>query len=201
MSHSLQVMSVSGEAIRQYIPDLARLRIEVFREFPYLYDGELAYEKRYLESFSQSARSVIVLALDEGKVVGASTGLPLADETPQFTQPFVEHGYDVQRIFYFAESVLRRPYRGGGAGSVFFDHREAHVRVLGGFDYCCFAAVDRPEDHPRRPSGYVPLDAFWTRRGYQRHPELRTLYGWKDLDEEAESDKPMTFWLKRLAPG
>jgi hypothetical protein len=59
-------------------------------------------------------------------------------------------------------------------------------------------AVERPDDHPRRPPDHVPLDAFWQRRGYTKHPELLATYRWKDLDEPRETPKPMTFWLKRL---
>ena len=47
---------------------------------------------------------------------------------------------------------------------------------------------------------YVPLDDFWQKRGYTRHPELRTEYIWQDLDETEASPKPMVFWLKRLDP-
>ena len=40
--------------------------------------------------------------------------------------------------------------------------------ALGGFTHCAFCAVVRPPDHPLRPAGYVPLDAFWTARGYAK---------------------------------
>jgi hypothetical protein len=42
----------------------------------------------------------------------------------------------------------------------------------------------------------VPLDKFWNKRGYVKHPELKTTYTWKDLDDNVETAKPMTFWLK-----
>jgi hypothetical protein len=83
----------------------------------------------------------------------------------------------------------------------FFEEREAHARELGCFDFICFASVQRPADHPRRPPDYVPLDRFWTRRGYEKHPELHTTFSWRDLDEAKESPKPLVFWLKRLEAG
>lgn len=43
------------------------------------------------------------------------------------------------------------------------------------------------------------ISAFWRRRGYERRPKLHTTFFWRDLDEAAESPKPMVFWLKRLA--
>lgn len=190
----------SGASLECHVPALARLRIEVFREFPYLYDGDADYESRYLKTYIESSGSVIVLALDDDAIVGASTGLPMAHETDEFKRPFIVQGYPVERVFYFGESVLARPYRGRGIGVRFFQEREAHAREQGGFEYCTFCAVDRPADHPRRPPDYVPLDRFWQHRGYTRHPELHTEYVWRDLDEDRPSAKPMVFWLKRLEP-
>jgi len=45
MSTNIRIERRSGPALLPYIPELARLRIEVFRDFPYLYDGSLDYEK------------------------------------------------------------------------------------------------------------------------------------------------------------
>lgn len=195
-SRHLSITPVTGEAIRQYLNDLAHLRIEVFREFPYLYDGDLDYEQHYLESYIKSPRAVVVLAKAGDQIVGASTALPLADETEAFQKPFVEQGWDIDRVFYFAESVIKKDYRGGGTGAKFFAAREAHAAAVGDYNVFCFAAVDRPADHPRRPEGYRPLDAFWQRQGYVKHPELRMTLSWKDLDEQVNTDKTLTFWVK-----
>lgn len=196
MSQDITIKRLSGEPLKQYIPDLARLRIQVFRDFPYLYDGTTDYEEQYLQTYIRTNESVIVLAMDGDVIIGASTGIPMRHESAEFIQPFIDQGYDVNKIFYCAESVLDKRYRGLGLGVRFFDEREAHARELGGFDYTSFCCVDRPVDHPLRPESYVPLDRFWTKRGYVKHPELVTRYKWKDIDQEEESWKSMTFWLK-----
>lgn len=194
----LSLKRLSGEELIRYIPELAKLRIQVFRDYPYLYDGDLAYEERYLQTYVQAPDSVIVLALDNETVVGASTGIPLQYETDEVKQPFIDGGYDIAKVFYCGESVLISSYRGQGAGVAFFEHREAHARGLGHFDYSAFCGVQRPEDHPARPADFVPLDNFWRKRGYEKHPELHTTFSWKELNEQQESPKPMTFWMKRL---
>ena len=33
----------------------------------------------------------------------------------------------------------------------------------------------------------------------KHHPELRTTFTWQDLDEDMESPKPLSFWMKRIA--
>jgi GNAT superfamily N-acetyltransferase len=194
----LTLKRLSGEELVRYLPELAQLRIQVFRDFPYLYDGDLAYEEHYLQTYIQAPASVIVLAFDGDKVVGASTGIPLKYETDEVKQPFINARYDIDKVFYCGESVLISAYRGQGAGVAFFEHREAHAREIGGFDYSCFCGVQRPDNHPARPADFVPLDKFWRKRGYEKHPELNTTFSWKELDEINESPKPMTFWMKNL---
>lgn len=196
----MELRLLHGAAIVPYIDDLARLRIEVFREFPYLYDGSLEYEAEYLQTYARSADSLFVLVLDDGQVVGASTGLPLADEIDEFKRPFIEAGWNVERIFYFGESVLLPAYRGQGLGVGFFAKREGYARRLGRFDCCAFGTVERPADHPRRPPDYQTLDEFWIHRGYSHQPQLRTELSWQDLDESSQSAKPMSFWIKDIRP-
>lgn len=192
------IVRLSGSEIQPYLSALADLRIQVFRDFPYLYDGDHDYERRYLETYAASAESFFALALDNDAVVGCATGIPMADETDDFKLPFARAGYDPDRIFYFGESVLLPQYRGQGIGVKFFEEREAYARELGRMEYCCFCAVERPPDHPLRPADYQPLDGFWNKRGYRKVLELTTRYAWKDVDQPEETSKPMSFWLKRL---
>ncbi len=82
-----------GAAVKPIIPALARLRTEVFRDWPYLYDGDPAYEERYLATYAQSPRAAVVVACVGEAVVGASSCLPLADETGNVKAPFLARGW------------------------------------------------------------------------------------------------------------
>ena len=200
MKEGLAISVLGGADIAPHLDDVARLRIEVFRAFPYLYDGDPDYERRYLATYARSRDSVFVLARDGDRVIGASTGIPLAQDGAAFQQPFIDHGFDVARVFYFGESVLLPAYRGCGIGHRFFDAREAWARSLGGFDTTAFAAVDRAPDDPRRPTSHRDNDSFWTKRGYMRQPGMTMRLAWKEIGENDESEKPLTFWLRPLAP-
>lgn len=197
MTGRAAVETLAGAAVEQAIPDLARLRIAVFRDFPYLYDGDLDYERKYLQKFARLPQSTLVVARDGDAVVGASTALPMVNAGEEVMAPFRAHGRDPAQYYYFGESVLLPAYRGQGVGVAFFAHREGRARALG-FRNATFCAVDRPADHPRRSKDYKPLDAFWTHRGYVKHPELVARFSWKEIGEAEETPKTLTFWVKTL---
>jgi GNAT superfamily N-acetyltransferase len=194
----LRVETLTGAAISPHLPALARLRITVFRDWPYLYDGDAGYEENYLRIYAASPRAAIVFAFNGEDVIGASTCLPLADETENIRAPFAENGIDPAQIFYFGESVLLKAYRGHGLGVKFFAAREAHARGFNAYTAAAFCAVQRPENHPLRPVNFTPLDDFWTRRGYTRQPHLQCKMAWLDLNEMNETEKTLIFWTKNL---
>lgn len=200
MSEALKLIHFQGEALWPHLEALGRLRIAVFREYPYLYEGSLEYEREYLRTYCKTNRSLVVLVFDGDKVVGATTCLPITDEGPEFQEAFLKAGYDLGEIFYFGESILLPPYRGRGIGKEFFKRRDKHAQQHGA-RITTFCAVDRPPDHPRRPDGYKPLDAMWTKQGYTKHPELQATFVWKEIDEVAESPKTLTFWMKEIEGG
>lgn len=194
---TLRIETLTGGALAAALADVARLRIEVFRAFPYLYDGDLAYEQNYLQSYRNSDRAIVVGAYDDDQLVGAATGTPLSDHADDFSAAFAGSGIDLDDVFYCAESVLLSQYRGHGVGHGFFDAREAHARNLG-YGKVAFCAVQRPADHPARPAGYAPLDPFWRKRGYAPLAGAIAQFSWKDLGEKCETSKPLQFWIRNL---
>lgn len=195
---SLHVTPLTGAALDAALDDVARLRIAVFRDFPYLYDGDAAYERRYLEPYRTSPGALLVGAFDGERLVGAATGTPMEDHAEDFAAAFAGQDIPLTDIFYCAESVLLPAYRGRGLGHRFFDAREDHARRMGR-RFVAFCAVQRPHDHPARPADYRPLDPFWRKRGYAPLPGAVAGFAWKDLGESAETRKPMQFWIRRLA--
>lgn len=193
---TVTVRPLTGAEIGAALDDLAMLRIKVFAAYPYLYDGDAAYEAEYLAEYAAAADAVLVAAFDGARIVGAATAAPMIHQKAEFREPFAARGLDVDRLFYFGESVLLPEYRGQRIGHAFFDHREAQAKACGA-SAACFAAVIRAEDHPAKPAGYVPHDAFWTKRGYAVVPGLVTELSWKEHGEEGESLKAMQYWLKR----
>lgn len=195
---SLRFQHFEGAAIRSVFEPLARLRIAVFRDFPYLYEGSLEYELDYLSTYAASGRSLLFAVFDGEQMVGATTCIPLADETAEVQAPFLTAGIPFSEVFYFGESVLLPEYRGLGLGHRFFDEREAHAARFGMFRITSFCAVERPDDHPLRPKGYRPLHEFWGKRGYRKESGLKARFSWPDLGDKMESAKTMVYWTRPL---
>lgn len=196
----IEIHTFHGPEIVPHLAAVAALRIEVFRDWPYLYDGDTAYEREYLAVYARSPDSLFVLAIDRGEVVGASTGMPLADESAAFQLAFREQGIDPARVFYFGESVLRRPWRGRGIGHRFFDEREAWARRLGRFSMTAFCAVERAPDDPRAPPGHRVNDLFWCKRGYRRQDDMLCELDWRELGQAAPTTQRLRFWLRAVEP-
>ena len=193
----VEIFSLHGIQCRPFLKDLANLRILVFREFPYLYEGDREYEERYLHDYFASPDSVLVIARDPdlNKIVGASTAMPLRMADPAFQSTVSNARMNPQAIYYFGESVLLREYRGNGIGHRFFDHREAVARNRG-FQTTAFCAVNRPHNHPHRPTNHHPHDEFWRKRGYTHHPEIKTCLHWREPGEPAETPHELSFWMR-----
>ena len=193
----IDVRPLTGADLEPALEDVARLRMTVFRDWPYLYDGSFDYEYRYLQSYRESAGAILVGAFDGARLVGAATGAPMEDHAEDFARAFDGQGIVLEDIFYCAEFVLLPSYRGQGIGHAFFDAREAHASALGR-KYSAFCGVIRPDDHPMKPADYRPLDGFWRKRGYQKLPDVIAHFDWTDIGDAEQTPKPLQFWMRAL---
>ncbi|HEX7915599.1 GNAT family N-acetyltransferase [Rudaea sp.] len=194
----IEVKTFSGTEIEPHLDAVAALRIAVFHDWPYLYAGDRDYEKQYLATYAKSSESLFVLAFDRERVIGASTGIPLTDETAAFQKPFLDRGIALGDVFYFGESVLLREYRGHGLGHRFFDEREGYARRLGRFALTAFCSVERAADDPRKPEGFRPNDVFWNKRGYARQDDMFCTIDWQEIGASAATPHRLRFWLRPL---
>jgi GNAT superfamily N-acetyltransferase len=193
-----RVVRLTGAETESVFDELAALRITVFRDYPYLYEGTTRYEKEYLRIYSRSERAFIAALYYHDTMVGATTCLPLIEETEELKNPFLKKSLDLARIFYFGESIILPAHRGKGFGHLFFDEREAHAKSYGTYTHTCFCSVDRGTSHPLRPAGYRSNEALWLKRGYQPMPSLRTEMKWPDIGELISTAKPMLFWIREI---
>lgn len=195
---AIEVRALAAAEIDAALPVLGRLRAQMFREWPYLYDADPEFERHYLRAIGSTPGATLIVALDGEEIVGAASASPLLVQEDDLVTPFAAAGWDVGSIFYFGESLLLPPYRGRGVGHRFFDLRERQAR-LAGASHAVFASVERPPCHPGRPPQYAPLDPFWRRRGYRPLENPACTLMWKDTLATAEMPHRMRLWHRVLA--
>ena len=197
LPEGISVRALHGAELEAALDDVARLRIAVFRDWPYRYDGSIEYERDYLATYRDSPGALLVGAFFRDVLVGASTSTPMEDHAAEFAAPFAARGIALEKILYGAESVLLPEYRGKGLGHRFFDLREDHARALGR-THVAFCSVQRPDDHPLKPPRVRTNDAFWQGRGYEPLAGVIAEFSWKDVGHSTESTKPLQFWMRAL---
>lgn len=188
-----------GAEVAAVLPQLARLRIEVFREYPYLYDGDLDYERRYLAVYARSSDAFVAGYFSAlGELVAAVTGVSMQEEDAALQAPLRARGFDPRRVYYLGELVMHRELHGQGLGSRLAAACIDHAHALKRFDWIACATVIRPSDDPLRPADFRPADAFIARMGFEKVQNLIAQLSWKEIGETDESSKPMQLWLSNL---
>jgi GNAT superfamily N-acetyltransferase len=184
---------IRGLEIENHIDDLGRFRIEIFREYPYLYDGSIEYERVYLRRYSRNPESLLLILQDACGILGACTGIPLTGEDIEFQNAFV--GENKDEVYYIGEIMLRAGSRGQGLGSSLLSTALSLID-LNRFKKVSLCTVDRGLNHPRQPGNYCPPDYLWKKYGFAKSSNLKANLAWKDIGDEIETLKPMNIWFK-----
>ena len=188
---------LTGFAVEGCLDDLASLRINIFREYPYLYDGLREDELKYLRLYMVTPDAFVISVNDSGNMVGAATGMPLRYEHDGLITPFKGTSYSVDELFYVGELLFDPEYRDCGLGIRLLEHLVAHVRSLGNYRYLTCATVVRPDYHVRCPESYIKINRFLARTGFILLPGVTTSFAWKETDG-TNCEHPMQFWIKEL---
>lgn len=194
---NINIRTLTGSNIKAYLPSLARLRIEIFREYPYLWEKDLQEEKKHLKRYTLSDEAIAVLVFDGSVLVGSSLGIPLVYEPPEIQKPFIEQLLPLSKYFFFGESMLLKSYRRRGLGHHFFDLREEHAKKANRFENLCFFSIVRTKDHPAKPADHLPIEDFWTKRGFAP-TQTNMAVSWKDINGDKVTKKQMVLWQKKL---
>lgn len=196
MDYSLK--DVTGSDLLPYQQDIMNLRMTVFREWPYLYEGDPEYEKEYLKPFIDHPESFSVLCLSpEDQVIGISTAMPLSAEHDELKAPIAKHGFNVAEIYYLGESCIHPDHRGHGLYKHLFSRRLSKAQEFG-YKKALFCGVVREPQHPLRPESYAPLDNYWKSQGFEPVKNLFVSLEWQDVDLKQPTHKDLQVWLRDL---
>jgi GNAT superfamily N-acetyltransferase len=184
-------------AIADVLDDVATLRLEIFREYPYLYQGRREDELKYLGTYAEAPDACVILAHEGHAVIGAIAGMPLVHEDAHMLDAFSGTAFPLNEAYYVGELLFRLVYRNCGLGQKLLVRLESHIRSLGRYRTLTCATVERPDDHPLRPNDYIPITRFLARTGFVRIPGVTTHFTWRETNG-GKRDHPMKFWSKEL---
>ena len=188
---------LTGAAVAAGLDDMATLRLDIFREYPYLYEGRRDDELVYLETYATAPDACVILAHDGATVIGAATGMPLSHEDQQMQDALSGTALPLDEIYYIGELLFRPAYRNCGLGGKLLGQLESRIRSLGRYRTLTCATVERPDNHPLQPPGYLPITRFLAHTGFARLPGVSTNFTWRETDG-IKRDHPMQFWIKPL---
>lgn len=194
-----------GVDVLRFIDVVSKMRIEIFREFPYLYEGNLNYEMDYMVGYARHPEATLAVATTPaGEIVGVSTGIPLASDSPivkEVKEAFDRRGIISGQYYYFGEVLVLPQYRGRHLVSRMYKAQEDFAASKG-YQYASILTVIRDGDHPLKPRDYHSHDNMWQHLGFFRN-NLNISFHWPTIQPDArvvDEDNPMEFWVKNLSP-
>lgn len=192
-----------GQEIRPHLIDIANIRINTLKEFPYLYEGSLEQEISYLEMYANSPESQTILlfrtTLNESQIVGFSTSIPLDQEQEEIKKPFQDKFLNLRDFLYIGELIILPPYRKKGILTYFeetkYIENSAKER---GFSHIVFMTVKREHSHPCTPKSYRSLESLWKKYGYEKTDGLQVKTSWDQIDTGKNEINGLDIWEKSL---
>jgi GNAT superfamily N-acetyltransferase len=185
---------LKGAQIKSIEESFADLRITIFREYPYLYEGDSSTEKQYFAMFGDSA--LCIIAIDGSAIVGIIIGIPLQDAFKRLLEPLTEA--PIQKMFYLADLLVLKSYRGQRIGHTLYELFEKEVQKTGQFTTIIIREIFKSHDDPKKPSDYHSLDLFWNKRGFKKMEGFSQQDKWKAIGDEDISLHTMIYQVKTL---
>ena len=108
---SLVVGELDLNEIESYIEELAKMRIEAFCEYPYLYAGSIEYELEYLKSYTTCTDICVQILSDNGQICGMITSMPMEHSWDELCGDLDNLGVDSCKYFYVCELIIQKEYR------------------------------------------------------------------------------------------
>lgn len=195
LAYDLRIDLKQGVEVSPYVHGLTELSLVVFSEYPFLYEGTQEEYGPLIENYTRCG--TVAILFDGDKIVGACTGIPLAEVFPKYRRSFEELGLDVMSYYYIGEMMMLKEYRHRGFGTALYERVEAVARRE------CYSMMtlclipDKPSD-PKRPVEYFPAEVFWKKQGYVEQPCLTVEGFWKEHGQVEETSHPMVYWTKSL---
>ncbi len=197
-----EIKLFKGKDIEPFLDEIGSLRVKVFREFPYLYDGDLETERKYIAEYAKSDKSVLIAAFVDKQIIGFVTGTAL-DSGLEIIRTayelFNSRSLIANNYYYIGEIIILEEYRS-------FSLSLELIKQIGtfaknsGYTSLCFLTVIREAGHPLKPAHYRSTAKLW--EFYKaKKMNMSVDYEWKTLINSSESmmqTNKLEFWERSL---
>lgn len=195
---SITIHLLRGNESIPYLQDLAKLRILFYRNYPYLYEGNLTGEENYLRMYANSENALLAVAKKGQEIVGAVAGIALSETQEMHKKQWIQQQIPAENVFYLGEIVLLQEYLKSDLQEKLYQQFEKGVRGLKRYDSIVVCEIERDPKDYKKPANSLSSEVRWDGRGFVRQPALNTYYSWKEVGDLEDTDHLMGFWSKEL---
>lgn len=199
-SYTMQLLE--GRAMAPVAGFIAQQRIEQFREYPYLYEGNLEEGLDIFEQLMNVPYSVAVVLYCNDEPVGYAAGMPLnfylEYDLMESKEILAQRGVDSADYYYIADVIILPNHRGQSLVTHLFNELEMYAWD-NGFEYMSLVC-ESYKRHPLKPVGYKELDGLWQVLGYE-YAGFDIQGNWNTLQPIGApvfQDHPLPYWVKKL---
>lgn len=158
-----------GKKIEPHIQIVAQMRIKEFANYPYLYDGNMDYEKEYLTYYTKNEHSMLILVKEKNKVIACATSTPLSvfiDFFGDSRNSFERASKNIDQFYYYGEIIILPQYRNLGLGNQIYNKRLEYAKSLA-YKNVAIITVVRPSDHKLKPNNYIETYGLFEKQGFK----------------------------------
>lgn len=166
---SIRIEVYKEQETKPYLRLLSQMRLNEYKEFPYLYVGDMEEDFANTNYFT-FAEGILVIAFQGEMVAGMYSGMPM--RTPSSflrdcSLRLAAQGVDISKCFYASDLIVNPPFKKQGIGVQLLKRFFQEVKEMG-YNTMMGVTALRPPDHPLRPKNYFDSDLIWEKYGYQK---------------------------------
>lgn len=200
---TFRIVVFKGSDAKPYIRVLSEMRVREFRNFPYLYAGNVEEDIIYTQGYADSPQGVLIIAFQDEIIVGICSGTPMTTSMSfleSWSQALRQDDMDLNACFYAGELIVEQPFRNQGLGRQLIKSLMQEAKLMN-FSSLALATSIRPKNHPLRPQDYFDTDLLWTKHGYQKQAQtFLTVYPTLQPDGTVkEEENLLACWIKKTS--
>lgn len=190
-SETINYEVLRGQEIESRMPEIIELCDTIYRQYPYLYNGDNEGYADYIKSYSNCPNSVVVLTFSNNQAIGIATGMPMEDTREYYLLPFRNHQIDISSFFYLGEFGFKPESHHSGIAFEMYQLFEETVKEQQKYSTIAFWEI-------LNPMKCEELHEAYRTAGFLYHPELNFELWWQNIGDSIESPHQCQYWLKSL---